>query len=75
MKSLKIQYAIFSMLVIVALISIILSQKMYPILSDKVDKKITQYIEDNYKDKDLVSEKTIYKKRICRRKYFLKTYI
>lgn len=72
MKSLKIQYAIFSMLVIVALISIILSQKMFPILSDKVDKKLTQYIEDNYKDKDLVSEKTIYKDNKYQKKVYNK---
>ena len=72
MKSLKIQYAVFSMLVIVALISIILSQKMYPILSDKVDTKLTKYIEDNYKDKDLVSEKTIYKDNKYQKKVYNK---
>ena len=53
MKSLKVQYAVFSMLVIVALSSIILSEKMYPLLSNKVDEKLETYIKDNYKDLDL----------------------
>ena len=50
MKSLKIQYAVFFMLVIVAFSSIVLSEKMYPLLSNRVDEKLETYIIDNYKD-------------------------
>ena len=72
MKSLKVQYAVFSMLVIVALSSIILSEKMYPLLSNRVDEKIETYIIDNYKDLNIESDKTIYKNNNYQKKVYSK---
>ena len=72
MKSLKIQYAVFFMLVIVAFSSIVLSEKMYPLLSNKVDKKLETYIKDNYKDLDIESDKTIYKNTKFQKKVYNK---
>lgn len=72
MKSLKIQYAVFFMLVIVAFSSIVLSEKMYPLLSNKVDEKLETYIKDNYKDLDIESDKTIYKNTKFQKKVYNK---
>ena len=73
MKRLKIEYTIFSMLVIVALSSILLSQKLYPIMSDKVDIKLNKYLKDNYNNKELSSNKTIYKNTKYQKKVYNKT--
>ena len=84
MKKLKVQYSIFLTIVIILFGTIIISQKMNPILEKKVNTKINEYIDKNYynlkdikKDK-LTKKKNTYQKKITNKYnnyyYFVITY-
>lgn len=59
MQKLKIQYAIFLIIVILLFGTIVINQKLTPFFEKKADQKINTYIEEHYKDlKDMNKEPT-----------------
>ena len=77
MKNLKMQYTIFIIILFTALSSIVISEKMLPLMSNKVDKKLINYYNTNLKDKinseEVNIEKTVYKDTIFQKKITNKT--
>ena len=84
MNKLKLQYSIFLTIVIILFGTIIISQKMNPILEKKVDNKISNYINEKYYNlKDIkigkiTKKNNIYQKKITNKYnnyyYFIITY-
>ena len=61
-KKLTIGMAIFTLIVFVSFGVIITIEKASPYLIPKIDKKLTTYIQENYKEEDLILKETEYKK-------------
>ena len=61
MKKLQLQYYIFLVIVFVSLTILVTSQKLSPIMVEKIDKKLDNYIKETYKLNDIKTTKTTYK--------------
>lgn len=62
MKKLQIQYAIFYGLILFSFGLIVITQTVPQLLTEKVDKKINNYLKDNYSDlSNIKKNKTVYR--------------
>ena len=61
MKKLQLQYYIFLVIVFVSFTILVTSQKLSPIMTEKIDKKLDNYIKETYKLNDIKTTKTTYK--------------
>ncbi len=60
MKKLQLQYYIFFIVVFVLFSVLIITEKLSPLMNDKVDKKLNNYIKENYKLNNIKTTKTKY---------------
>ena len=73
MKKLQLQYFIFLIIVFVLLTILVTSEKLSPIMAEKIDKKLDNYIKETYKLEDIKTTKTIYKNLKYQKKVINKT--
>lgn len=61
MKKLQLQYYIFLIIIFVLFTILITGEKLSPLMVNKIDKKLNNYIKEKYNLNDIKTSKTIYK--------------